>query len=117
MPYRLGGNGSDATIDCIHLVYEVLHDLGIPTPAFRQSWYEYPWVDIYRHLLRWGKQVERPTYDGDVCLLGSEALVFGVAWQSGILCISQQAQRVVWCPIAAVEVSRTFRHCSHTRET
>ena len=30
MPFRLGGDGSDGTIDCIHMVMAGLADLGIP---------------------------------------------------------------------------------------
>ena len=40
-PYRLGadGTGADGAIDCIHLVYVVLERLNIPTPDFKDDWY------------------------------------------------------------------------------
>ncbi len=39
MRYKLGADGSNGEIDCIHLVYTVLERLGIPTPAFNDGWY------------------------------------------------------------------------------
>lgn len=111
MPYRLGGDGSDGTIDCIHLVYAVLADLKIPTPELLERWYSYPRVEIARALLRWGERVERPAYDGDVSLLEGEQIVFGVQWLDGMMVVSRESERVLWCPTSAVPIRHTFRHC------
>ena len=56
-PYRLGadGTGVDGAIDCIHMVYVALDDMGIPTQAFQASWYEAPRRQIARDLLTWGR--------------------------------------------------------------
>jgi cell wall-associated NlpC family hydrolase len=37
--YRLGADGSDGEIDCIHLVYTVLERLDIARPEFNDDWY------------------------------------------------------------------------------
>ena len=112
MRYRLGADGTDGEIDCIHLVYAVLKDLGISTPPLQASWYGYPTVPICRALLTWGKRIERPAYDGDVSLLMGGHAAFGVTWQGGILCISSLSERVIWCPIAVPQIRSTFRHSS-----
>lgn len=112
MPFRLGGDGSDGTIDCIHLVYHVLADMGIPTPTLQPEWYGYPTVPICRALLNWGGRVEKPAYDGDVVLLEGDTVAFGVVWQRGILCAVQISGRVGWFPIEALPIQATFRHCS-----
>lgn len=117
MRYRLGGDGSDGTIDCIHLVYAVLADLKIPTPEFQAGWYNYPRMEIARALLKWGKRVDQPTYDGDVSLLKGEQVIFGVQWLSGVMVVSQESARVLWCPTSAVPVLHTFRHSSRLSAT
>lgn len=117
MPFRLGGDGSDGTIDCIHLVYAVLADMGIPTPQLDPAWYEYPTVPICRALLTWGKRVEHPTYDGDVVLFDDGETAFGVTWQQGILCADRISRRVGWFPTAALPIHATFRHCSRLSAT
>lgn len=95
-PYRLGADGTENEIDCIHLVYEVLKRHSIPTPPFQHSWYSASRIQIARDLLRWGKRVERPTYDGDVLLLRQERLAFAVTWQTGILYINRHLGKVAW---------------------
>lgn len=107
--YRLGADGSDGEIDCIHLVYEVLRRLGISTPAFRPGWYEATPRAIARDLLRWGKRVVAPAYDGDVLLLQQQQIAFGVTWQTGILYINRHLERVAWCPASAITASHCFR--------
>lgn len=99
MPYRLGGDGSDGTIDCINLVYTVLDRVGISTPPFNPGWYVASRTSIARDLLRWGRRVAEPTYDGDVLLLPTEHKAFGAVWDNGILNIGELSQRVQWTPL------------------
>lgn len=108
-PYRLGADGTDDEIDCIHLVYAVLDRLGIATPAFDPDWYCASATRIARDLLRWGRRIERPAYDGDVALLPQEAAAFAVTWQTGLLYINQDLKRVAWCPIGAMPKCHCFR--------
>ena len=98
LPYRLGGNGTDG-IDCIHVVYQTLQCLNVPTPAFKQTWYQASPVAIARDLLRWGERINEATYDGDVVLLKSSAVVFGVVWDRGILVVSEASKQVQWHPL------------------
>ena len=100
LPYKLGADGSDGAIDCIHLVYAVEQRLGIPTPVFRPDWYTLPRRSVLRDLYAWGNRVQDGGYDGDVVLLPQNSWAFGVAWQQGILLISPLSERVVWCPLA-----------------
>ena len=114
MPYRLGGDGSDGAIDCIHLVYRVLELLEIDTPEFNEAWYEMPTRAVLRDLLRWGKRIGETAYDGDVILLPADNWAFGVRWNDGILCVTQQTERVTWCPTD--HVTGTV-HCFRTRSS
>jgi cell wall-associated NlpC family hydrolase len=107
--YRLGADGTDGEIDCIHLVYEVLRRLDIATPRFRPEWYEATPRIIARDLVRWGKRIAVPAYDGDVLLLRQQRTAFGVTWQTGILYINHQLERVAWCPVSAVTAYHCFR--------
>jgi cell wall-associated NlpC family hydrolase len=97
-PYRLGANGTDddGAIDCIHLVYAVLADLDIPTPAFNPAWYTASYRSVARDLLTWGRRISEPSYDGDVLLLRQDQMAFAVAWSQGILYINNRLQRVAW---------------------
>jgi cell wall-associated NlpC family hydrolase len=97
-PYRLGANGTDddGAIDCIHLVYAVLADLDIPTPAFNSAWYTASHRSVARDLLTWGRRISEPSYDGDVLLLRQDQMAFAVAWSQGILYINNRLQRVAW---------------------
>jgi hypothetical protein len=104
-PYTYGG------FDCIHLVYEVLERMEIPTPPFDDHWYEGNRIQISRALLTWGKRIDRPTYDGDVVLLSDEQLAFAVVWQAGILYINQRVEAVAWCPIRRASAAHAFRCC------
>lgn len=109
MPFRLGADGSDGFIDCIHLVYAVEQALGIPTPEFNPNWYESPRRSVLRDLYRWGSRVTDGGYDGDVVLLPQHSWAFGVAWQQGILLISPLSERVVWYPLANLSSGYFFR--------
>jgi hypothetical protein len=108
-PYRLGADGTDEEIDCIHLVYVVLSRLRIATPPFRSDWYTASRIAIARDLLRWGRRIPRLAYDGDVALIPQEATAFAVTWQNGLLYINQDSAKVAWCPIGAAPICHCFR--------
>lgn len=99
MPYRYGANGSDGTIDCIHLVYAVLADLKIPVPKFQSSWYEMSRYGYLRDFLQWGDRVTGAPYDGDVLLFSGQQPMFGAVWQKGAIYINQASNVVSWCPL------------------
>lgn len=113
--YRLGADGSDGEIDCIHLVYAVLAELKIPTPSFQAPWYSASTREIYRAIRDWGRPIETPSYDGDVILWHEpgELLAFGVVWATGFLHINRSRDQVGWLPLTALPRSKAFR-CSHT---
>lgn len=109
LKYRLGADGSDGEIDCIHLVYAVLDRLGIDRPPLQPAWYEASWRCWARALLQWGRRIPGPAYDGDVLLFRQGSRAFGVTWQSGILYINQQLSQVAWCPISSITNCHCFR--------
>ena len=113
-PYRWGadGRGSDGAIDCIHLVYAVLSELDIPTPAFNPAWYSASHRSVARDLLHWGRRISEPRYDGDVLLLLQDRMAFAVAWSQGILYINRFTQKVAWSLPEMVGECYAFR-CSH----
>ena len=108
MPYRLGGDGSDGTIDCIRLTYAVLTESGISAPDFQASWYSANKWTIARDLHRWGKRIGAPKMAGDVLVLPSDR-AFAAVWQDGILYIDRMSNRVAWGPLTAFENSLCFR--------
>lgn len=108
-PYRLGADGSDREIDCIHLVYTVLDRLGVPTPEFQSGWYTADARTVLRDIQQWGHRVAQPQYDGDVLLLRQSGWGFAVVWQDGILYINGELQRVAWSPLCAVQNCRCYR--------
>ena len=108
-PYALGADGKDSAIDCIHLVYAVLHRLSIPAPPFDHSWYEASDRRILRALLTWGNRVDIPRYDGDVVLLREKTTAFAVTWQTGILYINRHTEKVAWSPMSMLQACRCFR--------
>ena len=110
-PYRLGadGTGADGAIDCIHLVYVVLERLNIPTPKFKDEWYNQSVRQYGRDLLKWGSRIDQPGYDGDVLLLDQGDPVFAVVWSRGCLYINRHLKAVAWCPIDGVSNSHSFR--------
>lgn len=107
--FRLGADGTDGEIDCIHLVYTVLDRLGIPTPPFNPAWYTATKRQIARDLLAWGDRVDLAEYDGDVLLLKQDTQAFAVTWQTGILYISKQTKKVAWCPVSSAINYHCFR--------
>ena len=107
--YRLGADGADGEIDCIHLVYTVLDRLQIATPPFKPAWYDASWRQVARDLLSWGYRIDSPAYDGDILLFRQGLASFAVAWQTGILYISPLTERVNWCPVSSVTDYRCFR--------
>lgn len=112
MSYRFGADGSDGFIDCIHLVYGCLRVLQVPTPEFKESWYEDSAREIFRDINRWGKRIVEPRYDGDiiVCPNAETRWSFGVTWKTGLLTIAP-SQRVSWTPNTLVPHSRAYRYC------
>ena len=109
MPYRLGGDGSDGEIDCIHVVYATLACLGIETPDFKQSWYQASDRQILRDIAHWGDCVDEPKYNGDVVLINTDQVVFGVVWDQGILVVSSMTKRVLWQPLGRLKP--LIRYC------
>ena len=114
MPYRYGGDGA-TDIDCIHLVYAVLAYLEIPTPKFKASWYEASDRQILRDLLHWGVRASEPQYNGDVVLINSDSVVFGVVWDHGILIVSAMTERVIWQPLG--RLGSSVRYCFRMRSS
>ena len=109
--YKLGADGSNGEIDCIHLVYEVQRRCGIPMPPFNPSWYTASSIKVCRDLLRWGFRVDQPAYDGDVLLLKEDNWTFAVTWQTGILYVNRHLGFVTWAPAS----SFTNYHCFRMR--
>ena len=110
-PYRLGadGTGADGAIDCIHLVYVVLERMNIPTPKFKNDWYNQSVRQYGRDLLKWGSRIDQPGYDGDVLLLDQGDPVFAVVWSRGCLYINRHLKAVAWCPIGTLSSRYYFR--------
>mgnify|MGYP001826672650 CR=1 FL=1 len=107
--YRLGADGSDGEIDCIHLVYTVLERLDIVRPEFNEDWYNASSYKVLRDLLRWGVRVDRPEYDGDVLLMTQGNWAFAVVWLSGVLYINTELEKVSWCSLRQLSAYRCFR--------
>jgi hypothetical protein len=110
MPYRLGGDGSDGTIDCIHAVTAGLTDLGIPTPPIKPTWYDSGARVHLRALLQWGEQVTEPE-DGDVIWVRAKQPTFGFVWHQGCICIIPPMDRVGWIDLKFLPNSRIYRYC------
>jgi hypothetical protein len=109
MRYKLGADGSNGEIDCIHLVYTVLERLNIPKPEFKQSWYNASPRTVVRELKAWGNRVDRPEYDGDVLLMTQGPWAFAVVWLNGVLYINTEVERVSWCSLQQLRSFRCFR--------
>jgi len=107
--YRLGADGSDGEIDCIHLVYTVLERLQIATPTFQDDWYTAGKKSVVRELLRWGNRVARPEYDGDVLLITPGSWAFAVVWLNGVLYINTELEKVSWCSLQQLSACHCFR--------
>ena len=110
--YELGADGSGDSIDCIHLCYEVLERLNIPTPTFNPNWYDWNKLEIARAIRGWGNRIAEPTYNGDICLLAAESygVSFSVAWDNGLLTISPATERVKWVPFSMAQPLRSYRY-------
>ena len=113
MPYRLGGTGSDNTIDCINLVYRVLECLEIDTPEFNSGWYSASSFKIMRDFRHWGVPVSKPSYNGDTVLLTSDRIAFGVVWDRGLLTVSEATKAVSWNPLSVH--SESLLYCFRSR--
>lgn len=107
--YRLGADGSNGEIDCIHLVYRALEAMAIQTPPFNPQWYAMPTRVVLRELLKWGRRVPSPAYDGDVVLVPQDSWAFAVTWDQGLLHINRGSERVAWCPLASLTGAHCFR--------
>jgi hypothetical protein len=108
-PYKLGADGTDNAIDCIHLVFTVLQQLAITTPPFDAAWYEASDRRILRALLTWGNRIHNPEYDGDVVLLREKTTAFAITWQNGLFYINKDLKAVAWCPIGILPTLYCFR--------
>ncbi|MFZ9260898.1 MAG: hypothetical protein ACO23G_10725 [Limnohabitans sp.] len=104
----MGADGSGEEIDCIHLVYVALEAMEIPTPAFKDSWYEASRFAVIRDLREWGELVGDRTYTGDVAVFRQNDWTFGVVWRDGILHISPETERVSWCGMDRVKSNARF---------
>lgn len=107
--YQLGADGTNGQIDCIHLVYTVQSRIGVKMPPFNANWYEATRQSIARDLLTWGHRVSQAEYDGDILLFRQELAAFAVAWQTGILYINPQTERVNWSPLSSITSYHCFR--------
>lgn len=83
--------------------------LEIPTPPFNPHWYEAGKVTVLRDLLSWGERVDKPTYDGDIVLFDQNGWAFAVTWQTGILYINRQLEKVSWCSVQSLGKYHCFR--------
>jgi hypothetical protein len=110
-PYRLGADGTDpdGALDCVHLVYEVRNRLGLTSPPFRADWYDLPTRTVLRDLLQWGERIKPPLYDGDVVLAPGATWMFGVAWETGLLIVSETSKKVRWTARANIPHCHCFR--------
>jgi len=109
LKYRLGANGENGEIDCIHLVYTVLERLSMAAPTFDADWYTASRTTVARALLSWGDRVPEPQYDGDVLVLAQIPWAFSIVWQQGVLYINRQTEMVQWCQLAAIGDCHSFR--------
>lgn len=109
LSYRLGADGTDGTIDCIHLCLEVRGRLNLASPPINPHWYSMNRRAILRELLTWCYRIEQPSYDGDVILFPQEVHTFGVLWQQGALYIDRYLQAVQWCPLHNMPPCHYFR--------
>lgn len=87
--------------DCIWLTLTVLERLKIEAPALRREWYHQRPRQWGRDLVRWGKRIKDPTYDGDV-LVAPAPVGFAVVWSHGILHICPARKAVHWSPLSGM---------------
>ena len=109
LPYRLGANGTDGYIDCIHLVTVALDCMRIKHPPITEDMYDASSRQIARWLITWGNRITQPSYDGDVLVLPSQQRAFGVVWNGGILYINELSRTVQWTPPSSFTGCPCFR--------
>tara|TARA_Y100000004_G_scaffold175364_1_gene214895 strand:- start:206 stop:550 length:345 start_codon:yes stop_codon:yes gene_type:complete len=95
--------------DCIHLVIDALDRLGIANPGVKDVWYEMTPRQVLRELDHYCERLDRPSYDGDIALLGVRPLAFGVLWQNGVLYINNSLSAVDWKPVGKLLIRRSYR--------
>jgi hypothetical protein len=95
--------------DCIHLVVEVLQELGKNPPAVAAHWYELTPRQLVSEIKAYCMPIDRPEYDGDIVLLAAAPPTFGVLWQRGILFINPLTLTVDWKPPANLTIRRSYR--------
>ena len=105
--YEYGSNGE--RLDCIALVIQALDSMQIQNPGLKPEWYEMSLPSICRELKLYTEQIKQPEYDGDVVLIASYPLAFGVVWESGILYMNRTIKAVDWKPIKHCSIRRSYR--------
>ena len=60
VPYEYGKT------DCIWMVLSALEGMGIDAPPLNRDWYEMTPLQWGRDLIKWGKRIDQPEYDGDI---------------------------------------------------
>jgi hypothetical protein len=105
--YSYGENGEK--VDCISLVFQALDIMGIENPGVQKCWYTMSIREIFGQVSIYAHWVDEPTYDGDIVLLASDPLAFGVVWKAGILYINQTIMKVDWKPVSYLSIRRCFR--------
>jgi cell wall-associated NlpC family hydrolase len=109
LKYRLGADGSNGEIDCIHLVLQALRNMGFDAPDCDRRWYRMSKSAILEELQRYTDQVAHPVYNGDIAAWHDQRPAFGVTWETGILFVNQQTKRVDWKPVDAFTIHHCFR--------
>tara|TARA_Y100000004_G_scaffold98112_1_gene109925 strand:+ start:2889 stop:3233 length:345 start_codon:yes stop_codon:yes gene_type:complete len=105
----IGRKYSDGKADCIHLVFDVLDQLGIKNPGVQSAWYEMTPKQVLGELNRYCDRVRHPSYDGDIALLDVRPMAFGVVWQNGVLYINNFLSAVDWKPEGSLSIRRFYR--------
>ena len=54
-----------------------------------------------KDLLKWGRRIDQPEYDGDI-LVQPNPRGFSVVWQAGVLHISPLTKAVHWLPLSTM---------------
>ena len=110
LKYRLGADGSDGSIDCIHLCYTAFDRLGIVAPPFNHAWYDGSRRLILRDLYGGFVRVHNPRYtDGDLLLIPQNSWAFAVIWSQGVLYIEPVMEKVQWSTTRVFTTLHCFR--------
>ena len=107
--YRFGATGENGEIDCIHLVIKALNLMGFSPPPCARRWYKMTEAEIIGELQRYTDQIDRPVYNGDIAAWHDTRPAFGVTWETGLLYINRQTERVDWKPLGMFTIHRCFR--------